>query len=155
MIHDTAGLVEIHAQEEAPEDTLKGWRLVDAITTANKQQNQGKLRRTNNGKLWVPEKQGQTYLRTCLIREAHEPVVRAHCGRGKTQTYLAQEYYWEGMNQDIARYIRNCFSCRRNKVPRDKTPGLLHPIATHEEPWHGVVVDGKDMPLDRHGYNYA
>jgi hypothetical protein len=136
-------------------DTLRGWRLVDEIMSENRRQHEGELRRTNLGKLWVPETSGETHLRTCLIREAHEPATRGHCGRSKTLAFLAKEYHWGGMTQDVGRYLRNCLDCRRNKIPRDKTPGLLHPIAAHEQPWHGVVVDGKEMPQDQHGYNYV
>jgi hypothetical protein len=146
-------IVEEPTEGEEP-TTLQGWRLVDEIVNENRRQHGGELKRTDKGKLWVPEKSGDTFLRTCLIREAHEPLTRAHGGRRKTIKFLNKDYYWEGLTQDVGRYIRNCLSCRRNKIPRDKTPGLLHPIPAHERPWHGVVVDGKEMPPDRHGYNY-
>jgi hypothetical protein len=134
---------------------LQGWKLYDAIIEENKRENGGEIQKTATGKLVVPKKSGETWLRTILIREAHEPPMRGHSGREKTLEFLSREYHWDGMRADVYTYVRNCLSCRRNKIPRDKTPGLLHPIEAPEQPWYGVVIDGKDMPQDRRGYNYV
>jgi hypothetical protein len=90
-----------------------------------------------------------------LICEAHEPPIQAHAGRQKTQKTIKQNYHWPGIDKDIGRYIRNCTACKRNKIPRDKTPGWLHSIPAADKPWNDVVCDGKDMPQDEHGYNYV
>jgi hypothetical protein len=135
-------------------EPLSGFELVDKIVQGNQASNGGDIKRTATGKVWVPEEFEGRHLRTELIREAHGPATRAHCGRTKTAAFVAQGYQWEDMHRDVGRYVRNCMECRRNKIPRDKTPGLLHSIEPHEEPWYGVVVDGKDMPKDRHGHDY-
>ncbi|XP_044715680.1 reverse transcriptase (RNA-dependent DNA polymerase) domain-containing protein [Hirsutella rhossiliensis] len=68
---------------------------------------------------------------------------------------LQRDFYWPRMKEDIRRYIRNCHDCRRNKTPRDKTPGLLHPLPVPTSVWEHVECDGKDMPKDRYGYDYV
>ncbi|RYO82457.1 hypothetical protein DL764_009599 [Monosporascus ibericus] len=68
---------------------------------------------------------------------------------------LTREYTWPRLKQDVRQYIRNYYDYRRNKTPRDKTPGLLHPLPVPNDVWDYVVVDGKDMPKDRYGYDYV
>lgn len=105
---------------------LQGADLVDVIISENAKQNLGR----KEGLLVVPEttSDGGIFLRTALIREAHEPKIFAHAGQNKTIALVKREYWWQGRNKDIKRYIRNCRGCRRNKVWHDKTPGLLHPL---------------------------
>jgi transposase InsO family protein len=103
-----------------------------------------------DGRLMVPQTDN---LRTDLISEAHNQVSTAHPGRDKTYRLLRARYYWRGMYSDIDRYIRNCHPCRRADVPRDKTPGFLHPLPVPERPWQHVTMDFKSMPKDQHGYD--
>lgn len=92
-------------------------------------------------------------LRTELIREAHDHLPTAHPGRDKTHRMLRTRYYWKGMLSDIRRYINNCHACRRAHVPRDKTPGMLHPLPIPDRPWQHLTMDYKSMPKDKHGFD--
>jgi hypothetical protein len=71
---------------------------------------------------------GDENLTTELIKEAYMQVSTAYPGRDKTYHLLYPCYYWKNMLYDIERYIRNCNVCCRYYVPRDKTPGMLHPL---------------------------
>ena len=136
-------------------ETAQGADLVDLIVKSNGAQELGKF----SNRLHVPETASlngeDVHLRTALIREAHNPPIFAHQGIGKTISLLKQEYYWPGMITDVKRFIANCHDCGRNKTRHDKTPGLLHPLPIPNRVWDHVVVDGKDMPEDRHGYDYV
>jgi hypothetical protein len=103
-----------------------------------------------SGRLVVP---ADDNLRTELIKEAHNQVSTAHPGRDKTYSLLRSRYYWRGMKADIERFVRNCHPCKRADAPRDKTPGLLHPLPVPEHPWQHITMDFKSMPIDKHGYN--
>jgi hypothetical protein len=92
-------------------------------------------------------------IRTELIREAHDQVSTAHPGRDKTYLLLRSQYTWKNMKNDVSRYVSNCHVCRRTCVPRDKTPGLLHPLPVPELPWQHVSMDFKSFPIDKHGYD--
>ena len=94
-----------------------------------------------------------SHLHTELIKEAHKQVSTAHPGRDKTYRLLRARYYWRGMLADVQRFIRNCHQCRRADVPRDKTPGLLHPLPIPERPWQHVTMDYKSQPKDKHGFD--
>jgi hypothetical protein len=60
---------------------LKGADLVNRIKKENQQQDLGQV----DGRLVVPEliTDGKIFLRTALIREAHEPQIFAHLGQNK------------------------------------------------------------------------
>jgi hypothetical protein len=103
-----------------------------------------------SGRLIVPDVEN---LRTELIREAHDQISTAHPGRDKTYRLLRPRYYWRGMRADIERFVRNCHPCRRADAPRDKTPGMLHPLPIPDHPWQHVTMDFKSMPKDKHGYD--
>ena len=103
-----------------------------------------------DGRLVVPDVNN---LRTALIREAHDQISTAHPGRDKTYRLLRPRYYWRGMLPDVERFVRNCHPCRRADVPRDKTPGFLHPLPIPDRPWQHLSMDFKEMPKDKHGFD--
>lgn len=92
-------------------------------------------------------------LRTLLIREVHDQVFTAHPSVNKTIVMLSRRYYWRGISAYVKQYIRNCHMCRRSKVPRDKIPGLLHPLPAPTRPWEHVTMDYCSFNKDKHGYN--
>ena len=57
------------------------------------------------------------------------------------------------MTSDIEQYIRNCHTCRRTHVPRDKTPGLLHPLPIPSRPWQHISMDFKSFPPSKRGFD--
>lgn len=92
-------------------------------------------------------------VRTDLITAAHYDLAIAHPSKSKTKALIKERYYWLGMDRDIDRFVSNCHACRRSKVPRDKTPGLLRPLPIPDRPWQHISVDFKEMPTDREGMN--
>jgi len=101
-----------------------------------------------HGRVVVPES-----LWTSLLTEAHCQIASAHPGTRKTKQIVQARYYWRRMDDDIKRFIRNCHACRRSTVPRDKTPGLLHPLPIADRPWQHISVDFKSFPKDHRGFN--
>jgi hypothetical protein len=101
-----------------------------------------------HGKLVVAES-----VRTALITASHCGLATAHPGKGKTRKLIKERYYWSGMDGDIDRFVSNCHACRRSKVPRDRPPGLLHPLPIPDRPWQHISVDFKEMPPDKSGMN--
>ena len=106
----------------------------------------------NQGRLVVPDVDD---LRTRIIHAAHATVTAAHPGRQKTRQLVNSQYWWPGMYGDIERFVANCLLCRASKVPRDKTPGKLHPLPVPDRVWQHLVMDFKSMPKDKQGYDNA
>jgi transposase InsO family protein len=103
-----------------------------------------------SGRLVLP---AGSVLVTDLIKEAHTQVSTAHPGRDKTYHLLRPRYYWPRMKADIDQYIRNCHTCQRAHVWRDRAPGYLHPLPVPQRPWQHITMDFKSAPKDKHGYD--
>lgn len=88
------------------------------------------------------------HLRTRVIDEAHSCIVTAHPGRNKTWRMVANSYWWPGLHQDVDAFVANC-SCKPSKDPRDKTPGLLHPLPVPLRPWHHIIIQGRPGMVGR------
>ncbi len=154
--------LENATKEGDPGSALDSLFLAERILDANRKygEEHPNLRGTDglvtkDGRLYVPETgPGGEQLRTTLLHATHTPKATAHPGKAKTRKLLKQQYYWVGLHRDVERYVGNCQSCRRNKVPRDKTPGLLKPLPIPERPWEHITADGKDMPKSRSGFDY-
>lgn len=101
------------------------------------------------GRLVVPEYDN---LRTKIIRDVHGTQVTAHPGKHKTKELVQDRYWWPHLSGDVSRYVANCW-CHSAKFPRDKTPGLLHPLPVPLRPWQHLVVDFKVMPKDKSGFD--
>src|SRR5579871_4891225 len=157
----------VNRELSRPEDPTEigGIELVDKILKANREHSslqkyrdlagqkgwemrQGLLLRW--GKLVVPD---VDQLRTELIHEAHATPTTAHPGKSKTRKLLTDRYYWINLGSDVDTYVANCRQCNWSHVPRDKTPGLLHPLPIGERCWQHVSFDFKAMPKDRNGYD--
>ncbi|KAM4064336.1 reverse transcriptase (RNA-dependent DNA polymerase) [Hirsutella rhossiliensis] len=138
--HVEAAPLDIAANSEdrgpaVPGEAPAGVFLVELIVRENEKQIPKEDRRKGD-RIWVPEYSSEGLaLRTALIREVHEPKSRGHPGKNKMKAMLRPFYYWPRMDEDLARYARNCQAC--------------------QEPWHTVLVDGKDMPNDRNGFDYV
>ena len=122
-------------------------RILDAIREDPQQVFEGiQLRRCMNhdntlfyqNRLWVP---APVELRTDVIRDAHDQIACGHPGRDRTVELIKREFYWPGMRNDVARYIRNCHVCQRTKAPRDRYNGLLQPLPVPEQRWQDISMD--------------
>lgn len=89
-------------------------------------------------RLWVPT---SPELHLELIKESHNPPASGHPGRDRTLEILKRQFYWPGMKEEVARYIRNCHTCQRSKAPRDQYNGLLQPLPTPEQRWQDISMD--------------
>ena len=57
------------------------------------------------------------------------------------------------MKDTVYRYIRNCYTSRRAKAPRDQYNGLLKPLPILTHPWINVTLDFVTGLLYSNGYN--
>ena len=127
----------LEADREAAKQGEQDWKLANGLLLWRE-------------RLVVPD---TDRLRTKLIHEAHAQVSAAHPGRSKTTALVARKYYWKGLTDDVAQYVDACRACRRSIIPRDRTPGFLHPLPIPERPWQHISMDYKSFPRDKHRYN--
>jgi RNase H-like domain found in reverse transcriptase/Integrase zinc binding domain len=148
-------LSPIEEQLDLIDEILKANRAALDLGRARKLGQEGKGGYSLEGGLL--KKEGRLVVaksvRTALITASHCSLATAHPGQDKTKKLIKERYYWLGMDDDIERYVSNCHACRRSKAPRDKTPGLLHPLPIPDRPWQHISVDFKEMPPDKEGMN--
>jgi len=137
-------------------ETIDDLRVTDEVLQANRTDPSLALERTraqektapweisagllfHDKRLVVPD--GNSHLRTRLIRQIHNSLATAHPGRNKTKTFIKRLYWWPKWGSDADRYVANCHDCRRSHKPRDKTPGLLHPLPVPLRTWNDLSMD--------------
>ena len=57
------------------------------------------------------------------------------------------------MKDTVYRYIRNCYTCRRAKAPKDQYNGLLKPLLIPTRLWTDVTLDFIIKLPHSNGYN--
>jgi Integrase zinc binding domain len=63
-----------------------------------------------------------------VMYDAHDSIVAGHLGIDKTIASIRERLEWGGLSKDIAKYVRSCDRCQRNKPAPSKTIGLLQPL---------------------------
>jgi hypothetical protein len=78
-----------------------------------------------------------------IMKAIHDHPTAGHPGRDETIRKTKERYYWPGMNDWIAQYIKGCGTCQQNKnlTHRNKIP--LFRISTSEgtRPFQQVAMD--------------
>jgi len=80
-------------------------------------------------------------LRLEVAHRTHSAGPAGHPGRVKTLDLLNRTYWWPGMSQFIATFVRDCALCFRTKTPRSAPPGFLKPLELPERPWTDISID--------------
>jgi len=103
-------------------------------------QNDGKLYRkvATEPQLYVPDVPD---IKQTLIREYHDSTIAGHLGRDKTLERLSRLFYWPGMPDDVAEYVRTCPKCQLTKPSNQAPIGLLQPLKTPQHRWEQVTMD--------------
>nr|GEV79256.1 retrotransposon protein, putative, Ty3-gypsy subclass [Tanacetum cinerariifolium] len=64
-------------------------------------------------------------LREAVLSEAHSSPFSIHSGSTKMYRDLKQNFWWNGMKQDVARFIAKCLTCQQVKIEHQRASGLL------------------------------
>ncbi|XP_035834306.1 homeobox protein DLX-3-like [Helianthus annuus] len=76
-------------------------------------------------RLCVPD---DSTLRESLLAEAHSSPFSIHPGSTKMYRDLRQNFWWNGMKEDVARYVSKCLTCQQVKIEHKRASGLLQPL---------------------------
>ncbi|KAL0544392.1 hypothetical protein IC582_019507 [Cucumis melo] len=63
-----------------------------------------------------------------LLHSFHDSVLGGHSGFLRTYKRMSGELYWQGMKNDIKKYVDQCEVCQRNKYEATKSAGVLQPL---------------------------
>jgi hypothetical protein len=87
-------------------------------------------------------------LRHEILQQLHDET--GHKGREGTYHRIAARYWWPGLYEEVANYVKTCFACQSRDPNRQEE--ALHPTWTSTW-WERVHVDTIHMPSEN-GYRY-
>ena len=89
-------------------------------------------------RLWVL---GNPNLLIKLIQKIHNQSASNHSDVHRIIDLLRRHYYWSYMRQAVEQYIRNCYSCHRSKIFRDKYNDLLILATVSTQRWIDISLN--------------
>nr|KYP46337.1 Retrovirus-related Pol polyprotein from transposon 297 family [Cajanus cajan] len=75
--------------------------------------------------VWIPQ----------MLKEFHETPVGGHSGFYRTYRRMATNLYWQGMKEDICKFVQGCDVCQRQKYLTTAPGGLLQPLPVPNQMW--------------------
>lgn len=88
-----------------------------------------------------------------ILRENHD--LTRHIGEHKTIEKIKQNHHWIGLDQDVSEYIKNCETCRKNKLTRIRPREEAMITDTPDHPNEKVALDIIDpLNLTTNGNQY-
>jgi hypothetical protein len=84
-----------------------------------------------NGLVYVPKSDD---LKLRILRMHHDVTPAGHLGQEKTLELVTHNFHWPGMRKMVNEYVSTCDTCARNKAPRHKPHGQLHPLPIPRAP---------------------
>lgn len=95
--------------------------------------------------------------RSSIIKANHDPPSCGHLGVFKTFSRISKRFYWPGMRQDVAKYIKRCQTCLQTKPLQQQPAGkMLSSQPATSRPWQVISVDlVGPLPRSKSGYHYV
>ena len=72
--------------------------------------------------MFVPDV-GQLKFR--FIQKFHDDPVAKHPGKTKIYEILNGYYHWCGIINNVKRFVKNCYGCKKNKTSKNKYHGAF------------------------------
>lgn len=94
-------------------------------------------RLTHPAKLIVPVYQ---VLQLCLILIHYDSNGAGHLARSKMLELIQREYYWQGMQADIDRFVRNFHTCKRSRIAQYSPFGVPRPLLIPQQRWENISI---------------
>ncbi|GKE26143.1 putative nucleotidyltransferase, ribonuclease H, partial [Tanacetum coccineum] len=89
-------------------------------------------------RLCVPD---DSSLREAILTEAHSSPFSIHPGSTKMYRDLKQIFWWNGMKQEVARFVAKCLTCQQVKIEHQRASGLLQPLDIPTWKWEQISMD--------------
>nr|GEZ28746.1 retrotransposon protein, putative, Ty3-gypsy subclass [Tanacetum cinerariifolium] len=90
-----------------------------------------------DGELWSVVQN----MKKAVLSEAHSSPFSIHLGSTKMYKDLKQNFWWNGMKQDMARFVAKCLTCQQVKIEHQRASGLLQPLDIPTWKWDQISMD--------------
>ncbi|GKB07164.1 retrotransposon protein, putative, ty3-gypsy subclass [Tanacetum coccineum] len=71
----------------------------------------------------------------------HSSPFSIHPGSTKMYKDLKQNFWWNGMKHDVARFVAKCLTCQQVKIEHQRASGLLQPLDIPTWKWDQISMD--------------
>ena len=72
----------------------------------------------------------------------------------RTLDLIGRYYWWPGMQEQVASFIKGCVPCQRSKPPAGATAGKLQPLPVPQRIWEEISMDFiGPLPLTPRGFD--
>nr|GEW67235.1 retrotransposon protein, putative, Ty3-gypsy subclass [Tanacetum cinerariifolium] len=126
--------------KEAQKEDGELWSMVQNM----KKGKQEKFRVDEHGVIWygnrlcVPD---VSSLREAVLSEAHSSPFSIHPGSTKMYIYLKHNFWWNGIKQDVARFVAKCLTYQQVKIEHQRASGLLQTLDIPTWKWDQISMD--------------
>ncbi|GKA74871.1 putative reverse transcriptase domain-containing protein [Tanacetum coccineum] len=90
-----------------------------------------------DGELWSVVQN----IKNAILTEAHSSPFSIHLGSTKMNRDLKQNFWWNGMKQDVARFVAKCLTCQQVKIEHQRASSLLQPLDILTWKWEKISID--------------
>nr|GEU95882.1 retrotransposon protein, putative, Ty3-gypsy subclass [Tanacetum cinerariifolium] len=126
--------------KEAQKEDGELWSVVQNM----KKGKQEEFRVDEHGVIWYGNRLcvlDVSSLREAVLSEAHSSPFSIHSGSTKMYRDLKQKFWWNGMKQDVARFVAKCLTCQQVKIEHQRASGLLQPLDVPIWKWDQISMD--------------
>nr|GEU30106.1 retrotransposon protein, putative, Ty3-gypsy subclass [Tanacetum cinerariifolium] len=98
----------------------------------------------NDGVIWFGDRlcvPSDPTLREVMLLKAHNSPFSIHLGSTKMYRDLKQHFWWNGMKQDVATFVRKSLICQQVKIEHQRISGLLQPFDIPVWKWDEISMD--------------
>ncbi|GJU66910.1 putative nucleotidyltransferase, ribonuclease H [Tanacetum coccineum] len=126
--------------KEAQKEDGELWSVVQNMKNGKQEE----FRVDDHGVIWygnrlcVPD---DSSLREAILTEAHSSPFSIHPGSTKMYRDLKQNFWWNGMKQEVARFVAKCLTCQQVKIEHQRASGLLQPLDIPTWKWDQISMD--------------
>lgn len=101
------------------------------------------------GQIYIPNNE---QIKQIILSEHHDNSISGHMGVSKTYEVITRLFYWNGMYDEIKRYVLTCLQCQQNKSRNTNKLGLLYPLPIPNQKWEQISMDFiTQLPITKHG----
>jgi hypothetical protein len=76
-----------------------------------------------------------------VLSELHATPTARHSGFTKTYDRVKRSFFWDGMKQDIHKFVAKCDVCQHIKGETVKSLGTLQPLPIPPAIWRDISID--------------
>ena len=102
------------------------------------------------GRIYVPK---DPQLRHDILQAHHDSTISGHPGQWKTLELVTRNFWWPGVSNYVARYVKSCDKCNRTKTYPAAPAGPLMPNEIPQRRWQIVTVDLITGLPSSHGFD--